>query len=100
MPIPARLPGRCRWALRRAAPGAQNTGRRGFAGPTATAGGLVFIGSVRDKRFRAIDSKTGKELWSSKLDAAAANPMIFQGKDGKEYVAIVSGLTLNVFALP
>jgi glucose dehydrogenase len=80
----------------------QNTGRSGgFAGPTATAGGLVFAGIVNDNRFRAIDSKTGKELWSAKLDAAGnAVPMTYQGKDGKQYVAIVSGLTLNVFALP
>jgi hypothetical protein len=26
--------------------------------------------------------------------------MTYQGKDGKQYVAIVSGLTLNVFTLP
>jgi len=83
-------------------PERQNTGRAGgFAGPTATAGGLLFIGAVSDKRFRAMDSKTGKELWSANLDAAAtANPMTFQGKDGKQYVAIVAGLSLNVFALP
>jgi quinoprotein glucose dehydrogenase len=83
-------------------PQRQNTGRSGgFAGPTATAGGLVFAGIVNDNRFRAIDSKTGKELWSAKLDATAnANPMTYEGKDGKQYVAIVSGMTLNVFALP
>jgi quinoprotein glucose dehydrogenase len=83
--------------------GKQNTGRsvNAFAGPTATAGGLVFIGAVNDNRFRAIDSKTGNELWSAKLDATAnANPMTYEGKDGKQYVAIVAGMTLNVFALP
>jgi quinoprotein glucose dehydrogenase len=83
--------------------GKQNTGRSvdAFAGPAATAGGLVFIGAVNDNRFRAIDSKNGKELWSAKLDATAnANPMTYEGKDGKQYVAIVAGLTLNVFALP
>jgi hypothetical protein len=26
--------------------------------------------------------------------------MTYEGKDGKQYVAIVSGMTLNVFALP
>jgi quinoprotein glucose dehydrogenase len=61
----------------------------------------VFIGAVNDNRFRAIDSKTGQELWSAKLDATGnANPMTYEGKDGKQYVAIVAGLTLNVFALP
>jgi quinoprotein glucose dehydrogenase len=83
-------------------PERQNTGRAGgFAGPTATAGGLVFAGIVNDNYFRAIDSKTGKELWSAKLDSEGnADPMTYEGKDGKQYVAIVSGLTLNVFALP
>ena len=83
-------------------PKREHTGRAGaFAGPTATAGGLVFIGAVNDNRFRAIDSKTGKELWSVKLGATAnADPMTYEGTDGKQYVAIISGLTLNVFALP
>lgn len=84
-------------------PGKQNTGRSGssFAGPTATAGGLVFIGSVPDNRFRALDSKTGKELWTFDLGAQGnANPMVFQGKNGKEYVAIVAGRTVHTFALP
>jgi glucose dehydrogenase len=83
-------------------PEKQNTGRSGgFAGPMATAGGLVFAGIVSDNRFRALDSKTGEELWSAKLDAPGnADPMTYEGKDGKQYVAIVSGSTLNVFALP
>jgi quinoprotein glucose dehydrogenase len=61
----------------------------------------VFAGIVNDNYFRAMDSKTGKQLWSAKLDSAGnADPMTYEGKDGKQYVAIVSGLTLNVFALP
>lgn len=83
--------------------GKQNTGRSGssFAGPTATAGGLVFIGSVPDNRFRAIDSKNGKELWSVDLGAQGnANPMVYQGKNGKEYVVIVAGRAVHTFALP
>jgi glucose dehydrogenase len=84
-------------------PGKQNTGRSvdAFAGATATAGGLLFIGSVPDDRFRAFDSKTGKELWTYKLEAKGnANPMTYRGKDGKQYVAIVASPTLYVFALP
>ena len=41
-------------------PEKQNTGRGGSAGPIVTAGGLVFIGTTADARFRAIDSKTGQ----------------------------------------
>jgi quinoprotein glucose dehydrogenase len=81
-------------------------------GPIATAGGLVFIGATIDSRFRAFDAKTGKELWTTKLvDAAKATPITYQGKNGKQYVAIVAaggeargpdnpGGRLYVFALP
>jgi quinoprotein glucose dehydrogenase len=90
-------------------PGKQNTGRAGaFAGPIATAGGLVFIGATGDNRFRAFDSKTGKELWNTKLEyAATAVPISYAGKSGKQYVAVVSAgggrgnnQSLVVFALP
>jgi len=81
--------------------GKQNTGRGGVAGPIATAGGLVFIGATTDNRFRAIDSKTGKELWVAKFDHTAnANPMTYQGKNGKQYVAVIATDTLAVYALP
>ena len=71
--------------------GKQNTGLTNTAGPIVTAGGLVFIGSTSDNRFRAFDSKTGKELWATKLDyTATAVPMTFMGKNGKQYVAIVA----------
>jgi quinoprotein glucose dehydrogenase len=72
--------------------GKKNTGRLNMGGPIATAGGLVFIGATNDKRFRAFDSKTGKELWSAKLDMSAhAVPITYQGKNGRQYVAIVAG---------
>ncbi|MBZ5580455.1 MAG: pyrroloquinoline quinone-dependent dehydrogenase [Acidobacteriia bacterium] len=72
--------------------GKKNTGRIGFGGPIVTAGGLVFIGATNDKRFRAIDSRTGKQLWETKLEySAIAVPMTYQGKNGKQYVAIVAG---------
>jgi quinoprotein glucose dehydrogenase len=94
--------------------GKRNTGRLNMGGPIATAGGLVFIAATNDRRFRAFDSKTGKELWATKLDISAhAVPMTYQGKDGKQYVAIVDSgesalddpapagsQALVVFALP
>ena len=81
--------------------GKQNVGGSGSAGPTVTAGGLVFVAATDDRRFRAFDSKTGKELWVTKLDAPGnANPMTYQAKNGKQYVAIVAGSTVAVFALP
>ena len=69
----------------------QKTGRPNIGGSVATAGGLVFIGATDDSRFRAFDSKTGKELWVTKIDAGAhAAPMTFQGKNGKQYVVITA----------
>ena len=58
-------------------------------GPIATAGGLLFIGATIDARFRALDAKTGKELWVTKLAAVAKSmPVTYQGKNGKQYVAV------------
>jgi quinoprotein glucose dehydrogenase len=88
--------------------GKQLVGSGGSAGPSATAGGLVFAGGTSDGRFRAFDARTGKELWVTRLPAGAtgnpvnsnANPMSYQGRSGKQYVAIVAGTTLAVYALP
>jgi quinoprotein glucose dehydrogenase len=72
--------------------GRRNTGRIGFGGPIVTAGGIVFIGATNDKRFRAFDSRTGKLLWETKLEYSAISvPMTYQGKNGKQYVAVVAG---------
>jgi quinoprotein glucose dehydrogenase len=81
-------------------------------GSIATAGGVVFIGASDDARFRAFDSRTGKELWTRKLVASAhATPITYLGKDGRQYVAVVAtggsfldspatGSAVEVFALP
>jgi len=96
----------------------QKTGRNnGSGGPIVTAGGLVFIGATDDRRFRAFDAKTGKELWSTLLpQSAQAVPITYQGKDGRQYVAVtvasfggggrgpdgkpLNDESLTVFALP
>jgi quinoprotein glucose dehydrogenase len=77
--------------------GKQNTGRPGMGGSITTASGLVFIGATDDNRFRALDGKTGKELWAIKMDAAAAAvPSTYLGKDGRQYVVVAA--TGNSFA--
>ena len=94
--------------------GKKNTGRITMGGSIATASGLVFIGASNDRRFRAFDSKTGKELWVTKLDYSALSvPITYEGRNGKQYVAVTAagggGITdpnpantesLYVFALP
>ncbi|HEY2009814.1 MAG TPA: pyrroloquinoline quinone-dependent dehydrogenase [Rhizomicrobium sp.] len=92
--------------------GKKNTGRPSNGGPIVTAGGVTFIGGTDDQRFRAFDSKTGKEIWTYKLDYSAhATPITYKGQDGRQYVAVVAtggsylaspsgGDSLMVFALP
>lgn len=92
--------------------GIKNAGTPNMGGSIATAGGLVFIGGTLDNKFRAFDARTGREVWSTGVGAAAHSvPITYQGRDGRQYVAVmVSGggflgdptipATLNVYALP
>jgi quinoprotein glucose dehydrogenase len=71
--------------------GKQNTGRPNMGGSIATAGGLVFIGATDDARFRALEAKTGKELWTVKLTGGVSSvPSTYQGRDGKQYVVVTA----------
>ncbi|MGZ3266332.1 MAG: outer membrane protein assembly factor BamB family protein [Croceibacterium sp.] len=81
-------------------PGKQLVGNAGNAGPTVTAGGLVFVGATNDKRFRAFDAETGKQLWEAQLsNSANANPISYRGRSGKQYVAINAGGTIVAYAV-
>jgi quinoprotein glucose dehydrogenase len=72
--------------------GIHHTGALNIGGSIATAGGLVFIGATNDQRFRAFDSKTGKELWSAIIDGSGhATPITYLGEDGRQYVVIAAG---------
>ena len=82
-------------------PEKQRTGRPLLAGPIVTASGLVFIASTDDNRFRALDVKTGKELWSTRLERRGnANPITYRGRNGRQYVAVVATESLVAYALP
>jgi quinoprotein glucose dehydrogenase len=81
--------------------GKRVVGGAGSAGPMVTAGGLVFVGAAQDRRLRAFDSKSGKELWAGQLARQAnAVPMTYQAKNGKQYVAVTASDTLVVFSIP
>ena len=81
--------------------GRQNTGRPALAGPIATAGGVLFVAATDDNRLRALDSRNGKELWTSRLERRGnANPITYATRDGKQYVAVVATDTLLTFTLP
>lgn len=72
-------------------PERRNTGRLNFGGPMTTAGGLVFIGASNDRRFRAFDSETGRELWVQRLEMSAHAVPISYEVDGRQYIAVVAG---------
>src|SRR5690606_22744962 len=69
--------------------GPTNEGPTG--GALATAGGLVFTGGGTANQFRALDAKTGKELWSFDAQTAIVAPPISYEIDGRQYVAISVG---------
>ena len=65
--------------------GAPNAG-----GAVVTAGGLIFIAAANDDLLRAIDLKTGKEVWRAELPAGGqATPMVYQ-QGGRQYVVIMA----------
>jgi len=71
--------------------GVRDTGSLNLGGSIATAGGVVFIGATNDSRFRAFESKTGKLLWETKLEASGhSNPITYMGRDGRQYVALMA----------
>ncbi len=73
-------------------PGEPETGSTGNAGAVATAGGIVFLGGGADHKLRAYDSKTGKVIWETTLPGGQnATPSVYQGTDGREYVAVSIG---------
>lgn len=71
--------------------GKQHTGRPGLGGPIVTAGGVTFIGATDDARFRAFDTKSGREIWTYHLPASAESiPITYTDSHGKQYVAVVA----------
>jgi alcohol dehydrogenase (cytochrome c) len=63
-----------------------------YGGALATAGDVVFYGTM-EGYLKAVDAKTGKELWKFKTPSGIiGNPMTYQGPDGKQYVAVLSGI--------
>jgi quinoprotein glucose dehydrogenase len=71
--------------------GKQNTGRPGLGGAIVTASGLTFLGATDDARFRAFETRTGKEIWTVKLPASAeSTPITYADAKGQQYIAVVA----------
>jgi len=63
-----------------------------WSGVLATAGGVVFYGTM-DGWFKAVDAKDGHELWKFKVGSGiVGNPISYTGPDGKQYIAVYSGI--------
>lgn len=82
------------WDVRNArkAWGVKETELPVYSGVLATAGDVVFYGTM-DGWFKAIDARTGAELWKfHTASGIVGNPVTYLGPDGKQYVAIYSGV--------
>jgi len=63
-----------------------------WSGALATAGDVVFYGTM-DNSFKAVDAKTGDLLWKYQASSGIiGQPVTYKGPDGKQYVAILSGI--------
>ena len=63
-----------------------------WSGALATAGDLVFYGTM-DGWFKALDARSGKTLWKFKTDSGViGQPVSYRGPDGRQYVAVLSGV--------
>jgi PQQ-dependent dehydrogenase (methanol/ethanol family) len=63
-----------------------------WSGALATAGDVVFYGTM-EGWFKAIDAHTGQLLWKFKTGSGIiGQPVTYRGPDGKQYVAIFSGV--------
>jgi PQQ-dependent dehydrogenase (methanol/ethanol family) len=63
-----------------------------YSGVLSTAGDVVFYGTM-SRMFKAVDAHTGKALWQFQTGSGIiGNPMTYIGPDGKQYVAVYSGI--------
>jgi alcohol dehydrogenase (cytochrome c) len=63
-----------------------------WSGALATAGDIVFYGTM-DRWFKAVDAKSGEVLWQFHAPSGfIGQPVTFEGGDGVQYVAILSGV--------
>jgi PQQ-dependent dehydrogenase (methanol/ethanol family) len=62
-----------------------------WGGVLTTNGGVAFYGTM-DGWFKAVDTKTGAQLWKFKMPSGViANPITYM-HDGKQYVALMDGV--------
>jgi alcohol dehydrogenase (cytochrome c) len=62
-----------------------------LTGVLSTAGGVAFVGDL-DRYFKAVDVKTGKLLWQTRLGTSVQGHPISFAIGGKQYIAVTTGL--------
>jgi glucose dehydrogenase len=67
-------------------------------GPLVTAGGLVFFATGSDRRFRAYDRDSGKEVWSMELPAASDGMPATYEIGGRQFIALPVAAGTGQFA--
>lgn len=68
------------------------------SGILTTASNLLFAGA-RSGYFQALDAQTGELLWKTNLGGQIASAPMTYEVDDKQFVAIIAGHSLSVFAL-
>ena len=63
-----------------------------WSGTVTTGGDLVFFGTM-DGWFKAADAHSGQVLWQFKTGSGIiGQPVSYRGPDGKQYIAVLSGV--------
>ena len=63
-----------------------------WSGAVVTGGDVVFYGTM-DGWFHAANARTGQQLWQFKTGSGIiGQPVTYKGPDGKQYVAVLSGI--------
>jgi PQQ-dependent dehydrogenase (methanol/ethanol family) len=63
-----------------------------WSGTVVTAGDIAFYGTM-DGFFKCVHARTGEVLWQFKCGSGIiGQPVTYKGPDGKQYVAILSGV--------
>jgi lanthanide-dependent methanol dehydrogenase len=63
-----------------------------WGGALATGGDVVFYGTM-EGWIKGVHAKTGEVLWKFKTPSGIiGNPMTYAGPDGKQYIAVLSGI--------
>jgi alcohol dehydrogenase (cytochrome c) len=63
-----------------------------WSGALVTGGDIAFYGTM-DRAFKAVNAKTGDLLWQMRTPSGIiGQPITYAGSDGRQYVAILSGV--------